>query len=171
MNEPVFIGLGSNLGDSLSIVQAAIESIDNFNETQVVCASSLYETAPVGSVKQDNFINAVIQIQTAYQPLALLRQLQALEQQFLRVRKEHWGPRTLDCDLLYYQHRVMHHPDLILPHPHILQRAFVLVPLSEIVPTWQHIDGQSIKTLAMQCSQSDIKVKTCSLELANDEFC
>lgn len=157
MSPPIFIGLGSNLGNPIEHVQMAMHAIQALPGTTLVKSASLYRTAPVGPVEQDCFINTVIQISSTLAPLPLLDALLAIEASQGRVRTSHWGPRTLDCDLLYYGHRVMQSPRLVLPHPQILHRAFVLVPLAEIAPTWQHIDGQCILKASQRCCLDGIQ--------------
>ena len=132
----VFIGLGSNLGDSQTILQQATQAIADIPKTQHLKTSRFYQTAPVGPIEQDDFLNAVIAIETQLNPSQLLAQLQAIENHHGRQRHHqiHWGPRTLDLDILLFgktQYRDRH---LIIPHPELLNRAFVLVPLREIAP-------------------------------------
>jgi 2-amino-4-hydroxy-6-hydroxymethyldihydropteridine diphosphokinase len=131
-----FIGLGSNLDDPILQVEQAIFALQYLPATQFIQRSRLYETAPIGMLNQPNFINAVALIETQLTPHDLLAQLLAIEQQQFRQRDKHnqFGPRTLDCDLLLYGNQIINEPDLTIPHPRMLERAFVLVPLQEIAP-------------------------------------
>ncbi|MGB8713591.1 MAG: 2-amino-4-hydroxy-6-hydroxymethyldihydropteridine diphosphokinase [Onishia taeanensis] len=130
-----YIGLGSNLDGPRDHVERALRELDGLKLTRLAAASSCYASRPVGPQDQPDFINAVAHIETRLSPLALLDQLQALEQRHARVRRRHWGPRTLDLDLLLYDDQCLDHPRLRLPHPEIARRAFVVVPLHELAPT------------------------------------
>jgi 2-amino-4-hydroxy-6-hydroxymethyldihydropteridine diphosphokinase len=132
--EAVYIGLGSNLNHPQGQVKRAIEAIAQFPETTLVQSSSLYRTKPWGGVPQDDFVNAVVHIKTTLSAQMLLKQLLVLEKKHEREQTARWGPRTLDCDILLYGKQVIFEHDLIVPHPHMHQRAFVLVPLIEIAP-------------------------------------
>ncbi|WP_069384940.1 2-amino-4-hydroxy-6-hydroxymethyldihydropteridine diphosphokinase [Halomonas caseinilytica] len=143
-----WIGLGSNLDAPRSHVERALSELDQLPLTRRRRASSLYATRPVGPADQPDFINAVAQLETRLSPLALLDQLQALEQRHGRVRERRWGPRTLDLDLLLFDDRRLVTPRLTLPHPEMVKRAFVLVPLAEIAPALVLPDGRDVATLA-----------------------
>lgn len=134
----VYIGLGSNLaGNAMSPKQhvtTAIASLDEIQSTHIINISSLYKSKPVGPQDQDDYINAVAQIETELEPLALLDKLQAIEHNHERVRKERWGARTLDLDILMYGEDIINNDRLTIPHPEMLNRSFVLVPLHEINP-------------------------------------
>ena len=130
-----YLGLGSNLEHPLQQLQTAIKAIEELESVCVDKLSSFYATKPVGPQDQPDYVNAVARIETSYAPLELLDALQEIEQQQGRVRDgERWGPRTLDLDILLYDDEVIDHPRLIVPHPEIQNRAFVLYPLSEIAP-------------------------------------
>ncbi|MCW4153597.1 2-amino-4-hydroxy-6-hydroxymethyldihydropteridine diphosphokinase [Halomonas sp. 18H] len=139
-----WIGLGSNLDDPAEHVTRALTELDGLPLTQRVLASSLYATRPVGPADQPDFINAVARLETRLSPLALLDQLQALEQRHGRVRERRWGPRTLDLDLLLFNNRQLSWPRLTLPHAQMTRRAFVLVPLVEVAPKLSLPDGQAL---------------------------
>lgn len=128
------VGLGSNVGDRRGQICAALTGMAGTAGVEVVRVSSLYETAPWGGVAQDPFLNAVALIQAELAPGALLDRLLALEQQLGRARQVRWGPRTIDLDLLLYDDVEMRTARLELPHPLLTQRAFVLVPLLEVMP-------------------------------------
>lgn len=128
-----FLGLGSNIGDRRGHLQRAIEAL-NDADVGVVAVSSVYETAPVGGVEQDAFLNIVVEVETTLGPDDLLRRCHELEQAAQRVRDVRWGPRTLDVDILLYSDRRIDTPDLTVPHPRMTERNFVMVPLLELDP-------------------------------------
>ncbi len=132
-DERVFVGLGANLGDAVAAVRAAIDALDEIDGCAVVARSSLYRSAPVDSTGAD-YINAVVQLRTRLQPMALLKAMQSIEERFGRERPYRNAPRTLDLDLLRYGERRIVTPLLTLPHPRLHERAFVLAPLAEIAP-------------------------------------
>jgi 2-amino-4-hydroxy-6-hydroxymethyldihydropteridine diphosphokinase len=129
-----FVGLGSNLGDRVAELDAAIAAIAALPATMLVARSSYYESAPLDA-PGGNYLNAVVQLRTSLAPLELLRALQAIEARQGRVRPFTNAPRTLDLDLLLYGDVALDSTELTLPHPRLHQRAFVLVPLAEITPT------------------------------------
>lgn len=133
-----YIGLGSNLDAPKTQILQAFGHLDTLPLTQRVATSPLYSSKPIGPQDQPDFINACVHLKTALSPLALLDQLQSIEQHQRRVRIRHWGPRTLDLDLLLYDDIIMHHPRLTLPHREMHQRSFVLIPLLDIAPTLTH---------------------------------
>ncbi len=139
--EAVYIGLGSNLADPRSQLENALQELDDLPETMLTAASSLYVSEPLGPADQPDYLNAVACISTALEPLALLDALQALESAHQRSRQRHWGPRTLDLDILLYGERIIDEERLQVPHPHMHKRIFVLQPLLEISPGI-HISGK-----------------------------
>ncbi|KAA0016050.1 2-amino-4-hydroxy-6-hydroxymethyldihydropteridine diphosphokinase [Salinicola corii] len=130
-----YVGLGSNLESPRDQLARAVSALASLPVSERVAVSSLYASAPVGLQDQPDFVNAVVAVRTRLSPLALLDQLQAIEQRHRRVRHRHWGPRTLDLDLLWYAGLTCHSPRLTLPHPEMMHRRFVLEPLAEIAPT------------------------------------
>jgi len=132
---PAYIGIGSNLGDSLARVHAAFEALAGVERTRLVARSQLYRTRPFGPVAQGDFINAVAGLLTQLTALELLRALRDIESAAGRVRTERWGPRTLDLDLLVYGDARIAEQDLTVPHPGISERGFVLRPLNDVAPT------------------------------------
>jgi 2-amino-4-hydroxy-6-hydroxymethyldihydropteridine diphosphokinase len=128
-----FVGLGSNLGDRLSELRAAVEALRATPSVEVVALSSVYETDPVGPAQPD-FLNAVVELRTDLEPRLLLARLKEIEAQAGRfsARVERWGPREVDLDLLLYDDLVIESDRLRIPHPSMHERAFVLVPLCEI---------------------------------------
>lgn len=129
-----YIGLGSNLDDPVGQLQQAFTHLDAIPLSLRVATSPLYSSQPVGPQDQPDFVNACVQLRTALSPLALLDQLQSIEQRQRRIRVRHWGPRTLDLDLLMYDDIVLRHPRLNVPHHEMHQRGFVLIPLRDIAP-------------------------------------
>jgi len=129
-----FVALGANLVDPLAQVRAALDALSTLPETRLLRASSLYRTTPIGIHGQPDFINAVAELETTLLPHALLDALFAIEAQFGRRRDYHHAPRTLDLDLLLYDAETIASPRLLLPHPRMHLRAFVLAPLVEIAP-------------------------------------
>jgi 2-amino-4-hydroxy-6-hydroxymethyldihydropteridine diphosphokinase len=132
-----YLGLGSNLGDRLAHLQAAVDGLSATPDVRVVAVSRVYETTPVGGPPQGDYLNAVVAVDTALDARALLHVAQRLEQQEERVRTERWGPRTLDVDVLLVGDVRVSEPDLVVPHPRLDERAFVLVPLADLAREWQ----------------------------------
>jgi 2-amino-4-hydroxy-6-hydroxymethyldihydropteridine diphosphokinase len=129
-----FVALGSNLGDPLAQIRSALSTLAAMLETRLVRHSSLYSNPPAGNVDQPDFVNAVAEIRTRLAPRDLLDQLLALERNQGRTRDFPNAPRTIDLDIVLYGGYVVNEPDLTIPHPRMLERAFVLVPLAEIAP-------------------------------------
>lgn len=130
-----YIGLGSNLGDSKTIVSQAIEALAKLPQTQLLACSSHYQSAPMGPQDQPDYINAVVSIETELTATELLAVLQQLELQFGRCRDGgRWGARSLDLDILLFADQLINEPDLIVPHAGLSEREFVLYPLFEIAP-------------------------------------
>ena len=133
-----YIGIGSNLGDRAGHCRRAVEEIRRLTDTMVIQHSSLYDTEPMELPDQGSFINGVVAISTGLPPLKLLSACQKVEQLLGRQRFIRYGPRTIDLDILLYGQRVMETVELILPHPKLHLRRFVLVPLVEIAPETVH---------------------------------
>lgn len=129
-----YVAFGANLGDPAAAFALALERIASLPGTRVVAQSALYRTAPIGVAGQPDYINAVIAVDTALAPRALLDALLAIEHEGGRTRDYHQAPRTMDLDLLLHGDSVVSEPGLELPHPRMHQRAFVLKPLAEIAP-------------------------------------
>ncbi len=141
-----YIGLGSNLGDRQANIEAALDCLNPPGETRLLRVSKLTETDPVGGPPQPKFLNGVAEIETELAPEALLKRLVAIEEKLGRVRREKWGPRIIDLDLLFYDDRVIDSPALKLPHPLIVERAFVLEPLAELAAELVHpVTGRTIR--------------------------
>ncbi len=129
-----FIGIGSNVADPVSNCLESIDRIAAFARSKVLKRSSLYRTEPVGVHDQEWFVNCVVEVETRHNASTLLRILQKIENDMGRVRKERWGPRTIDLDILLYGQEIIAEDDLIIPHPELHKRRFVLVPMCEIAP-------------------------------------
>lgn len=129
-----YVALGSNLGDRHAHLAAATTALAALPETRLLARSAIYETAPVGPSGQTDYLNAVVRLATRLGPFDLLDALLAIEHSRGRIRTERWGSRTLDLDLLLHGDTILQHPRLTLPHPAMLARAFVLVPLHDLDP-------------------------------------
>ena len=131
-----FVGLGGNLGDAVAALRSAVQALSGLPQTRLLQASNLYRTPAWGLQQQPDFINGVAMLETQLDPRALLEALLGVERDFGRDRQagSRWGPRTLDLDLLLYGDAVIGEPGLQVPHPHLHERAFALVPLLEIAP-------------------------------------
>lgn len=127
-----YLSLGSNIGDRLAYLNAGLQWLAAEPGIEIVRVSSVYETEPWGLTSQRAFYNAVVLIRTTLLPLRLLRICQRIEMRAKRQRDIRWGPRTLDIDILMYDHLTLDTPRLVLPHPRIKERDFVLVPLAEV---------------------------------------
>jgi len=134
-----FVGLGSNQGDSHRQLDRALAALAELPRSVLTRCSPRYWTAPVGEPEQPDFLNAVAELDTALEPLDLLRRMHRIEDDLGRVRDpdRRWGPRTIDLDLLLFGHAVIRQAELVVPHPRIASRAFVLKPLADIAPRLQ----------------------------------
>lgn len=134
----VFIALGSNMGDRLKFLERAVANLQEDACFRNIRVSDYIETAPYGGVEQDDFLNGVLEAETIYSPGELLARLQEEEQLAERKREIHWGPRTLDLDILFYDDLVISDEKLSVPHPDMKNRRFVLEPLAELAPAFVH---------------------------------
>lgn len=135
MRERAVIAFGSNLGDRLAYVQGGVDALLDTPGTKYVGQSTVYETSPIGGPEdQPPFLNAVVVVDTVLTPRALLERAHAIEEAFERARLEHWGPRTLDVDVISVGDHVIDEPDLTVPHKMAHERAFVLVPWVDADP-------------------------------------
>ena len=134
----VYLSLGSNMGDKRYYLDEAIDRLGRDSLTRVEKVASYIETEPYGNVEQDNFLNTAVEISTLRSPQELLQLTSDIENQLGRVRTVHWGPRTLDIDIILYEDVVMNTESLTIPHKEMHLREFVLRPLCEIAPTVQH---------------------------------
>jgi 2-amino-4-hydroxy-6-hydroxymethyldihydropteridine diphosphokinase len=131
-----YLGIGSNLGDRASHLQGAVDALVAADGLDVVAVSPVYETVPVGGPPQPDYLNAVVAVDTTLTARALLELAHHIEAAADRVRTVRWGPRTLDVDLLLVGDEQIDEPDLVVPHPRMTERAFVVVPLADLAPEW-----------------------------------
>ena len=134
----VYLGLGSNKGDRLGFLRAALTETSKLGRTSIRTISSVYETEPVGRKDQAEFLNTVAEIETTMPPHNLLLELKRIEKELGRMDRVKWGPREIDIDILYYDDHVQESDTLTIPHPYLHQRRFTLVPLVEIAPEFVH---------------------------------
>lgn len=161
---PAYIALGSNLGDPLARLKAAVAALAGLPQSRLESLSGVYRSAAVGPGTQPDYLNAAALLLTALPPLPLLRALQRIEARQGRVRSERWGARTLDLDLLLYGDLALDTPELQVPHPRMAGRNFVLYPLLDIGgPDLRLPDGTDLGTLVQNCPRGELE-KTC-LEL------
>ncbi len=157
---PAYISLGTNLGDRLENLKQALELLQKDARARLIGVSAIYETAPVGGPEQGPFLNVCAALETALTPTKLLLEMLAIEDKLGRVRKERWGPRVIDLDLLIYDVVRMNTPLLELPHPRLTERDFVLVPLTDIAPALM-IPGKNksvAEILAARPATEDVKL-------------
>ncbi|NQZ77818.1 MAG: 2-amino-4-hydroxy-6-hydroxymethyldihydropteridine diphosphokinase [Ekhidna sp.] len=148
----IYILLGSNIGNRLEYLREA-EKLLTQEEIQVIDESTIYETEPWGKSNQDWFLNVVLQLETSASPTKLLKTLLETEEKLGRIRKEKWGERSIDIDLLYYHDEIVSEEHLTVPHPEIPSRKFTLIPLAEMCPLETHpITGQNQVELLAQCT-------------------
>lgn len=138
MTRKVYIAIGSNLGNRAENCARAMELIGRIRGAEVAGKSSLYETEPWGVTGQGRFINAAVEVRTSLEPEDLLRALKSIEAVMGRKDAGRWGPRVIDLDIIFYGDMVVEKEGLTIPHPRLLERAFVLVPLNEIAPDLVH---------------------------------
>lgn len=137
MSARAAVALGSNLGDRAAILARARDAIARLPATRLVAASDVEETAPLGPVPQGPYLNQMLLVETALEPLALLDALLAIERAEGRERRERWGPRTLDCDIVLYGRRTIREPTLVVPHPELPNREFWQRELSQLGLDWR----------------------------------
>lgn len=146
MMNTVFISLGSNIGNRLQYLQRAVSLLELVGQVNVVKVSSVYETDPVGYEEQAAFLNMVVEVETSLTPHEILKKCNEIEAELGRTREVHWGPRTVDLDILLYNEENMKTQDLIIPHPRMMERGFVLIPLVELQANL--VDPQSKQLIA-----------------------
>lgn len=151
-----YLSLGSNLGDKIEYLLMAIEKINYIKGCKVTKKSKFYETLPWGYENQDTFINICLEIETNLSPQNLLENLQNIENELHRVRNIRWGPRTIDIDILLFDDIIVEDENLIIPHPRIKERAFVIIPLFEIFPQ-AIIEGENIEEILNNLDTQGIK--------------
>lgn len=133
-----YIALGSNMGDRSAYLRQAVQALEEDPRIRVLRESSLIETEPYGGVEQEKFLNGVVLADTLYTPGELLSRLHEIEAAAHRERTLHWGPRTLDLDILFYDHLIWEDEELVIPHADLQNRDFVLKPMAEIAPYFRH---------------------------------
>jgi 2-amino-4-hydroxy-6-hydroxymethyldihydropteridine diphosphokinase len=138
MSNKAYIGVGSNLGSAITNCRQAIALLTDHPKIKVISRSSFYETEPVGPQDQNWFVNAVVEVETSLEPLALLDALLAIEVEMGRISDEKWGPRIIDLDILLYGNLILKNYRLEIPHPEMIHRRFVLAPLAELTPNLIH---------------------------------
>ncbi|MET0802124.1 MAG: 2-amino-4-hydroxy-6-hydroxymethyldihydropteridine diphosphokinase [Actinomycetota bacterium] len=149
MSETALLGLGANLGDRLETLQRAVDMLGDDPSIRIVACSRVWETDPVGRVEQPDFLNVVVRAEVRLDPHELLAACHRVEAALGRVRETRWGPRTIDIDILLYGGRTIDEPDLSVPHPRMLERAFVLLPLLELDPDPIMPDGSRVLDLPL----------------------
>ncbi|MDK2846200.1 MAG: 2-amino-4-hydroxy-6-hydroxymethyldihydropteridine diphosphokinase [Synergistales bacterium] len=150
------IALGSNIGDRLGTMRQAVMLLEE-RSLRISASSDVFETPPWGMENQPRFLNACVLAETDILPRALLELLLNIESDLGRIRRYKWGPREIDLDLLFYDDQVFNESGLVLPHPQMHRRVFVLVPLVQIAPDWRHpVLGKSIRELAGSMDASSI---------------
>jgi 2-amino-4-hydroxy-6-hydroxymethyldihydropteridine diphosphokinase len=154
MESNVFLALGSNLGDREYYIEQALNCIQDLRNTRIREKSNIYETEPVGNKDQARFLNMVVKIETELPPEELLTRLQEIESLLKRTREIHWGPRTIDIDILLYGRLQIELPHLTIPHPRMLERAFVLIPLRDVF-TGETLLGQDLSVLIHKCEDKN----------------
>ena len=158
MKHIAYIAIGSNIGNPRYNCIEAIREMSKNDSMKIISKSSFYQTSPISPIKQEWFINSVIKINTSLTPIKLLTNLLNIESTMGRVRKEKWGPRLIDLDLLFYDNQILNEENIIIPHPEISKRNFVLIPLCEIAENLNHPTlKKNIKTL-LQESTDNAKV-------------
>lgn len=161
-----YLSLGGNIGDKIGFLDKAMELISNSNHTRILKKSGFYQTQPWGFEDENHFINSVISIETSCSPKELLSFLQNIEHQLGRKEKQNKGyhAREIDIDILFYENEIINTDDLIIPHPHISNRRFVLAPLQEVTPHFFHpLLHVTVEQLYTQCTD------TCQVIKINEE--
>lgn len=152
-----YVGLGSNLGDRAAYLLLGLSALSRLPETRLLRLSPVYETDPVGP-PQPPYLNMVAELETELSPKGLLAEMLRVEKALGRERRERWGPRTLDLDLLLYGDLVLEEAGLSVPHPRLHERAFVLVPLLDLLPEGRHpLLGQSFAELLASLDASSVR--------------
>lgn len=155
MKYNIFVGIGSNLGIPTENCEKAIRLLNTSSKIEITDRSSLYESEPVGKITQNWFINATVAIKTSLDPEKLLGEFLKIENDLGRKRREKWGPRIIDLDMLIYENYVVNSTALTLPHPEMTKRRFVLLPLSEFAGDYLHpIENKTIYDLLKELPET-----------------
>ncbi len=152
-----FISLGSNLGDKKANIERAVELLSKVEGLDIKAVSSFYRTAPMGPVQQDWFINSVLEMMVKLAPRELLDVLLTIEKKMGRERDIRWGPRLIDLDILLYGDNSINEPDLVIPHPRMFERAFVIIPLAELDPELRIPGLKNVSILAAELAFQDVQ--------------
>lgn len=152
-----YLGLGSNLGDKKRYLYDAIQYLNHHEQVTITKLSSLYETAPWGYTDQDIFMNLVVEVETSLNSIELLDVCQMIENELGRVREIKWGPRVIDVDILLYNKEEINSDRLTVPHPYMIERDFVMIPLAEISPQLM-IKDKTAKDWAQSFDEQALKV-------------
>ncbi len=164
MEHKALIGIGSNLGIPADNCEKAIRLLDDAAGIEVISCSSLYESEPVGKTDQNWFVNAAVVIKTSLPPETLLKQILKIEEALGRIRREKWGPRVIDLDILIYDKLVINTSTLIIPHPEMVKRRFVLQPLSECAGDYIHpVENKTIHDLLKALPENPLVKKILSV--------
>ncbi|WP_017187043.1 2-amino-4-hydroxy-6-hydroxymethyldihydropteridine diphosphokinase [Alkalibacillus haloalkaliphilus] len=156
MQNKVYIALGSNIEPREEYLNKAIETLDGLNEVNIIDTSPVYQTKPVGYTKQGQFLNMVVLAETDLSPGQLLKETQSVEKELGRERDIRFGPRTIDLDILMFGDQTIQLDHLTVPHPRMVERAFVLVPLKDLNPQL-HIEGTPIQTYIERLDETEIE--------------
>jgi 2-amino-4-hydroxy-6-hydroxymethyldihydropteridine diphosphokinase len=167
MEHSVFLGIGSNVGDKVGYLAKALKEISYLPGTEVIRVSSIYQTEPVGEIRQQEFLNAVVEVKTTKDVIGFHRNIKEIEKEIGRKESMRWGPREIDIDILLFGNIELNTEDLKIPHPELLKRNFVLVPFSEIGPTVIHPTMKmQIQNLQVRCH--DTHKVTLSEQFSNE---
>jgi 2-amino-4-hydroxy-6-hydroxymethyldihydropteridine diphosphokinase len=158
LHRNIFLLLGSNSGDRAGQLKLANEFVEREMGT-IVARSAIYETAPWGKTNQPHFLNQALQIESPLSPGELLLKVQLIESTLGRTRLEKWGERSIDIDIIYFGDKIIRAPDLVIPHPHLAERKFVLVPLAEIRPEFTHPVLQKSNAQLLRMCDDPLTVK------------
>ena len=151
----IYIQLGSNMGNRKSYIEKSMQEIEQ-EVGNIICSSKIYESSPWGETNQNHFLNSVIKVESKLSPYVLLEKLQEIENNSGRIRKEKWGERSIDLDILFYNFEIINTKNLKIPHPYIQERRFVLVPLSEIATDYNHpVLQKNISVLLEECTDTE----------------
>ena len=152
-----YLALGSNLNDPVKQVSHAIKHIKHMKQTKLTGISHFYESSPLDNSAQNNYINAVVSIETSLLPDQLLHQCQLIENKLGKLKLYHWGPRTIDIDIVLYGHYVICEKNIVIPHPGITERDFVIKPLLDINPNLTLPNGNTLKSYLSSCTNNQLE--------------